>query len=145
MRGLCRFLRTRAGRTYFAKVGLEVQPGAETMEVVDALPEHVDADAGEVNRHSASAWVAAALDGIWATLAYAQQVGVLAAPCRVQIDQLVGSPVDTREDVVHCAAGLAVWDAVGAPSPGPEENFDGQEWSLVFPARVPSPVQGTSR
>jgi hypothetical protein len=145
MRGYCRFLRTKGGRSYFARVWLEVLPGGETVKVVDALPESVDPDAGEVNRHTAPGWVAAALEGIRATLAYAQQTGVLVTGCSVALEKMVGSVVDTRDDVVRCAAGLAVWDALGSPGLAPEADFDGQGWKLVFPTRVPGPAQGIAQ
>ena len=115
------------------------------MEAVDALPERVDPDAGEVNGRTAPSWVAAALEGIRATLAHARQAGVLATGCRLALEKVVGSLIDTREDTVRCAAGLAVWEALGSPACAPDAEFDGQSWNLVFPAPVGSPVQGTSR
>lgn len=145
MRGRYRFLRTKGGVSYFARVGLEVLPLGEKVEVAEALPERVDADEGEVNRRSAPTWVAAALEGIRASLAHAQQSGMLATGCRAVLDELVGSPVDTGEDVVRCAAGLAVWDALGFSELTPQAEFDGQKWKLVFPTAIPSQAQRTSR
>ena len=145
MRGRCRFLRTTRGRSYFAQVALEIHPGGGTVAVVDALPDQVNADEGEVNRVTAPTWVAAALGGIQASLGHARQAGVLSAGCRAALTELVGSPVDTREDVVRCAAGLAVWDALGSTEPAPEVEFNGQGWVLVFPAGIPGPVQRMSR
>jgi hypothetical protein len=145
MRGHYSFLRTTGGRSYFARVWVEVDPGGETLDVEDALPERVDPDTGEVNRQSAPGWVAAALEGIQATLAHARQAGILTKGCRVVLEKVVGSVVDTREDTVRCAAALAVWEAFGSPACAPEAEFDGQNWKLVFPASVGIPVQGLSR
>jgi hypothetical protein len=144
MRDQYRFLRTKAERCYFARVGLEVPPGGDTVEVVDALPARADTDQGEVNRLTAPAWVAGAMNGIRTTLTHAQETGVLVTGCRVTLNRLLGTAVDTRADVVRCAAGLAAWDALGDPDPGPVAAFDGQRWNLIFPARVPNPVQGMS-
>lgn len=144
MRGHYRFLQTKKGRCYFARVWVDVQPGGEKIELVDALPECADLDAGEVNRRTAPNWVAAAIEGIRATLNYARQIGVLATGCHVTLEKLQGSAIDTREDTVRCAAGLAVWQALGSPASAPEAEFDGESWKLVFPASVGSPVQGFS-
>jgi hypothetical protein len=141
MRGRYRFLQTKAGKTYFGRVGLEVQPGSETMEIVDALPDKVNTEEGEANRHTDPSWVVAALDGIRATMAYAQQMGLQVAGHRVVLDELIGSLVDTRDDVIRCAAGLALWEALNTPRPAPKAEFDGQRWNLVFPARSPTAVQ----
>jgi hypothetical protein len=145
MRGHYRFLQTKGGRCYFAQVWVTVQLGGETLEAVDALPERVDPDQGEVNRRTAPTWVTAALDGIRATLAHAQQTGVLSTGCLVTLEKLVGSVIDTGEDAIRCAAGLAVWDALGSPAHAPEAQFDGQSWNLAIPAYVESPAQGTAR
>lgn len=144
MTGHYRFLRTKGGRSYFARVGVEIQAGGEEIEVVDGLPEATNPDKGEVNRHSAPHWVVAALEGIRTSLDHARQSGVLTTGYRAVLDELVGSVVDTREDVVRCAAGLAVWEALGLPDLSPEAEFDGQKWKLVFPAHVPSPAQRTA-
>src|SRR5439155_110972 len=78
MKSCYRFLRTKGGKSSFARVWLDIEPGGDTVEVVDALPERVDWEAGEVNRQSAAGWVAAALESIRATLTYAREAGVLA-------------------------------------------------------------------
>jgi hypothetical protein len=145
MKGQYRFLRTTDGKSRFARVCVDVQPGGETTEVVDALPERVDSDAGEINQRTAPTWVAAALEGIRATLTYARQVGVLSTGCRVALEKVVGTVTDTREDTVRCAAGLAVWQALESPGCGPETQFDGRDWNLVFPETVERPAQGMSR
>jgi hypothetical protein len=145
MRGHYRFLQTKRGKCYFAQVWVNVQPGGETFEAVDALPERVDSDQGEVNLRTAPTWVTAALEGIRATLPHARQTGVLATGCLVVLEKLVGSVIDTREDTIRCAAGLAVWDALGSPACAPEAEFDGRSWNLIFPACIGSPAQGISR
>ncbi len=114
------------------------------MEVLDALPEKVDHDAGEVNGQTAPGWVTAALDGIRATLAYARRANVVVTGCRAMLNKIVGTTVDTRDDVVRCAAGLAVWDALGSPVPPPDVKYDGDKWDLDFPAPIPTPVHGRS-
>jgi hypothetical protein len=144
MKGHYRFLQTKGGRCYFAQVWVTVQLGGETIEAVDALPERVDPDQGEVNRRTAPTWVTAALSGIRATLAHARQTGVLTRGCLVTLEKLVGSVIDTGEDAVQCAAGLAVWDTLGSPACAPKAQFDGHSWNLVFPACIESPAQGTS-
>lgn len=144
MTGHHRFLHTR-GRSYFARVWVEASADGETVDVVDALPDSVNAEAGEFNRRTAPTWVAAALDGIRQTATYARQTGLLGAGCRVELTRLVGSVLDTRDDVVRCAAALAVWDGLGLPGPLPEVEFDGQSWRVRFPARVPGPVEGITR
>lgn len=133
MKSNCRFLRVKEGISYFAQVWLDLCPGGESIEIVNALPEQVNADTGEANQQSAPMWVAAALNGIRAALAHAQQVGVLTTGCRVDLLKLVGSFIDTREDVVRCAAALAVWQGLGSPPFAPEAEFDGQRWDLLFP------------
>jgi len=141
MRGHYRFLQTKHGKCHFASVCVTVRPGGETIEAVDALPEGVDPDKGEVNRRTAPGWVTAAVEGIRATLEHARQTGVLALGCTVTLEKLVGSVADTREDAIRCAAGLAVWNALGSPPCAPEAEFHGQSWTLVFPAAVGSPAQ----
>ena len=143
MKGCYRFLRTRGGKCSFARVWVDVQPGGQILDVRDALPEQVDREAGEVNRGSAPTWVVAALEGIRATLVHAQQGGILATGGRAILCKLVGSVIDTREDAIRCAAGLALWDALGSPPCAPEAEFDGQCWKLVFPACAGSTAQGT--
>ncbi len=144
MKGNCRFLRTKAGKSYFASVGLEVLPDGNGVTVEDALPQKVDADAGEVNRHTAARWVSAAQAGIHDAVDHARGLGLLAAGCRIQLTKLIGSFVDTREDVVHCAAALAFWQAIGGPEPGPTVAFESEAWKVLFPASVGNPPSGTS-
>src|SRR5260370_24878271 len=101
MKGHGRFLRTKGGRSYFASAWVDLQPGGETLEAVEALPERVDADAGEVNLRTAPTWVAAALEGIRATLFPARQAGGFASGCRVAFKRVVGSVLASREDTVR--------------------------------------------
>jgi hypothetical protein len=145
MKGYYRFLRTRRGKCSFACVWVDVEFGGESLTAEDALPEQVDREAGEYNQRSAPTWVAAALEGIQAALAHARQVGIVANGCRVTLCKLVGSVIDTREDAIRCAAGLAVWDALGAPPCAPEAEFDGQSWRLVFPACAGNSAQGSTQ
>lgn len=141
MMGHYRFLHTR-GRSYFARVWVEASAVNGTVEVVDTLPDPVNAEVGEFNRRTAPTWVAAALDGIRQTATYARQACLLGVGCRGELTKLVGSVLDTRDDVVRCAAALAAWDGLGLPGPASEVEFDGQNWRVQFPARVPGPVEG---
>ena len=140
MTGNCRFLRVRGGICYFAQVRVEVYPGHAPLEVEDQLPEQVDAEIGEVNRQTAPTWVPAALEGIRATVAEAAARGTLPSGGKVALTRLVGSFVDTRDDVVRCAAILAAWEGLGLPEPSPEVVFDGQAWTVRWPVRLENPV-----
>ena len=144
MIGECRFMRVKGGITHFAHVEVEITPGGQMVEVVDALPEQVDPDNGEVNRRSEPSWVGAALDGIRDVLGRAWRNGPSGAGCRASLVRLVGTAADTREDIVRCAAGLAAWQALGAEGTGPNAVFDGRRWVLHYPATVPSSADGVS-
>jgi hypothetical protein len=139
-----RFLRCKDGKTYFARVGLDVCPNGNGITVEDALPPKADADAGEVNANTAPTWVAAARDGIRTAVEHARDRGLVPGGCHVRLTELVGTLVDTREDVIRCAAALAAWQAIGAPEPGPDTAFNGVAWTLLFPASVGHPATGTA-
>src|SRR5262245_47454137 len=132
MRGHCRFLRVKAGVSYFAQVEVEVQPGGEEVEIVYSLPEKVDFREGEANFQTAPSWVEAALEGIHDVLDYARGAGVLATGCRVELVKVVGTVADTREDAIRCAAGLATVQGLGQPELMAEAEFDGKKWTLRF-------------
>jgi hypothetical protein len=125
-----------------ARVGLVIHVGGERIEVGDGLPRITSPDKAKMNYQFAPDWVTAALEGIRESLVQARQAGVLTTGCRAVLEELLGTLLDTREDVVRCAAGLAVWEALGVPEMAPEAEFDGQTWRLVFPAKIPSPAQG---
>ena len=141
MTGHHRFLHTHHGKSFFARVWVEVHDHGWD-EIVDALPDLVNSEAGEFNRHSAPTWVAAALNGIGQALNHARQTGLLGAVCRLELTRLIGSVLDTRDDVVRCAAALAAWDGLGLPGPGPEAEFNGQSWELQFPAAILGSAEG---
>lgn len=132
MRGHCRFLRTKGGASYFAQVEVEVQPVGQELEIVYSLPEQVDFGEGEVNWETARSWVEAGLEGARDALTFARDAGVLRAGCRVELVKVVGTPADTREDVVRCAAGLAAVQGLGCPELTAEARLDGNQWTLHF-------------
>ena len=144
MKGHCRFLRVQGGKCYFAHVELDVFPDSNGITLDETMPEKVNADAGEVNEQTAPTWVASAQEGIHAAIDQARPLGLLPGGCRVRLTKLVGSFVDTREDVVRCAAALATWQGLGGPEPGPEAVFNGQVWNLLFPAAVGKPAREKS-
>lgn len=120
---------------------MDVAPTTGLTEVIDVLPDAVDQDAGEVNRRAAPAWVVAALDGIREALDAARVAGGDTTPRLARLVKLVGADADTRDDAIRCAAGLATWEALGSPQPGPEVTFDGRGWSLRYPVAVIRPAQ----
>lgn len=140
MKGQCRFLRVQSGITHFARVQVQVHPGDDVLEIEDGLPESIDPGKGEVNRQANPTWVDAALNGIREAVQLGQQQGAIHTGCRVVLTRLVGTAVDTRPDAVFCAAGLAIWDALGNPSPALQAYFDGEHWNLMLP--TPDPVHG---
>ena len=134
MKGQSRFLKTEAGISYFARVWVEAEVAGTGVQVENALPEITEAGSGEVNRNSAQDWVDAALDGMRAAGEFARGSNGSNGGHRLKLTRLVGTDVDTRADVVRCAAALAAWQALGVAANAPEPQFDGREWTLAFPA-----------
>ncbi len=130
MKGQCRFLKTEAGITFFARAWVDAEAAGSGAGVENALPEATEAGSGEVARRSEPSWVEAALDGMRAVSEYTHADGEY----RLRLIRLVGTAVDTRADVVRCAAALAAWQALGVAATPPEPQFDGREWTLAFPA-----------
>ena len=127
-----RFMRQK-GKPAFARVWVDGEADGNGAAVVaDALPDRVNPDEGEVNARTAPGWVAAALEGITQVLEHARQAGWVSAP-QVRLVKLVGTVADTTEDAVRCAAGCATWKALQLPDPGPEAEFDGVRWHILFP------------
>ena len=144
MKANYRFLRVKAGKSYFAQLELNVLPDGNGVTFENASPEKPNVDAGEMNVHTAPTWVSAAQEAIRDAVDHARAQGLLPAGCHVRLVKLIGSFVDTRDDVVRCAAALAAWQGVGGTEPRPEAEFDGTTWRLLFPASVGSPGSGTS-
>ncbi|MEZ4449988.1 MAG: hypothetical protein R3B09_10960 [Nannocystaceae bacterium] len=115
-----RFLQTRSGVTAFAEVEVRLVPAA-----APAAVDRLDPAAGAC----APSWIAAALRGALRVAEALVARGRIAA-VEVQLVSLRGSPVDTREDAVECAAALAVWEAAAILDPPPEPVFAAGRWSL---------------
>ncbi len=141
MRGEHRFLRTKSGVSYFARVEVEIVTGETNSEVEDALPDNVDTNAGEVNSRVQPSWVQAALEGIRAAMDRTGQNGSAHGHYHASLIRLQGTISDTREDVIRCAAGLAAWKALGSEGPAPETAFDGKHWVLEYRTPVLGPAE----
>lgn len=138
MRTEYRFLQTRSGISYFARVTLEYDLGRGGWDVLDDLPQTVDETAGEMNRATAAEWIEAALDGMRDVVKTLDGNGGCPPPGQVRLVNLVGSALDTRPDVAYCAAAQAAWQLLRPADPMPEAVFDGRAWSVRLP--VPASI-----
>jgi len=128
-----KFLRTVDGISYFARVWVEVDLDSGIVEVVDAIGRNANSNEGEYDAQTASSWVNAALEGASAAAEYLINAGFIQNGCLVRIMRLVGSIVDSREDVISCAAALATWQAACPHWPLPEPFFERGAWKLKYP------------
>lgn len=106
-----KFLKTSAGVTAFARVEVEFRSDAthRQVEVRLALAHEPKRDDGEVNEQTAPDWCRAAVVGVNTALSILADV----APGTILITRIQGTVVDTTEDAVACAAGLATARAFG--------------------------------
>jgi hypothetical protein len=120
-----RFMKTHAGVTSFARVGLELDPDAgEGVSVVFAATDPNPSD-GRSDPESAPTWWAAARRGVEAALERADGMSG-----RVRITLVQGSLVDTSPDAIECAAALATCEVFGLPSPSVSPS---RPWTLEWP------------
>jgi len=127
------FLRTIGGISYFARVWVEIDINSGTVEVVDAIGGNANPDEGEFDAATSPSWVTAALESVREATEYLTTAGFIQNGCIVRIVRLVGSVVDSREDVVACAAALATWQIVCPQLPLPEPVFANGAWNLKYP------------
>ena len=124
-----RFLRTVNGTTYFALVSVHAEIGCGRIEAI-ALLGSPDETAGEVSDAAEPTWVEAAIAGALLALNHLCDVGKITGGCQLQITRLVGSVLDTREDVVECAAVVATLLAIDNSYAGIKPTFDGYQWRV---------------
>jgi hypothetical protein len=139
MKGNYRFLATRDGRTSFAYVEIEASKHtAQPADIAEELCAIPNTDDGEVNRKSAPSWIDAAIRGIENALAFVQSCGVSLNGWHIRLMKVSGTPVDTREDAVECAAALATVNLMAktATLPAPQIAFDGGHWVVQYPVPV---------
>jgi hypothetical protein len=147
MKSQHRFLQVRNGVTYFAHVEVEATELGTTSAIEDHLPDHPNAAEGEANKQTAPHWVKAAMQGMQEAVQFARDHGVTVPAWRLALTKLLGTPVDTREDVVRCAAYLATLSALGHQDALPcgKVVFGNGQWTVQFPSLTASSVQGTSQ
>jgi hypothetical protein len=125
-----RLLSTIGGVTYFARVWVCSEDGSDTTEVIDAISE-VNPDVGEVNSAMEPLWVNAALQGARDAVAELKKQGLVRNECIVKITKIVGSVLDTRQDVVRCAAAIATWKSLCPKVAHPKPKFESGTWKLL--------------
>jgi hypothetical protein len=128
-----RFMKTVGGITYFARVRFDVRAEGDELRIADSIPPAVNADAGEVTAATHPGWVAAALEGA-REAAHLLRARKSIRGARIDLVSLIGSVVDTREDVIRCAAHAAVWTALAPHEPPPAFALTGGEWRLALPS-----------
>jgi hypothetical protein len=128
-----KFLRTVDGISYFACVSVDVDVDSGSVKIVDAIGNNVDPEEGEFNANSAPSWVKAALAGASEAAEYLTNAGFVENGCIVRIVRLVGSVIDSREDVVACAAALATWQTLCPQLRLPEPVFEKGNWKVKYP------------
>jgi hypothetical protein len=130
MKGKGRFLKTRGGRTYFAAVDVEVNESSGGIRVIESLGP-ADPANGVISREMEPAWVEAAMRGAQDIASRLAGDHILAHGCRIDVKRICGTLVDTSEDVVACAAGLATWQAIcGESREAPIPVFEDGRWTL---------------
>jgi hypothetical protein len=77
--------------------------------------------------------VKAALAGAREAAEYLANAGFVENGCVVRIVRLVGSVIDSREDVIACAATLATWQALCPQLRLPEPVFEKGNWKVKYP------------
>lgn len=118
-------MKTHAGMTSFARVGLELDPGAgEAASVVFAANDPNPSE-GRSAPDSAPTWWAAARRGVEAALER-----VDGASGRIRVTLVQGTLVDTTPDAIECAAALAACEILGLPTPSISTN---RPWTLEWP------------
>ena len=122
-RAEAKFLRVSSGIVCFARVGLDFVPNATGSARIRFAMVEPDRNHGEVDERSAPAWAQAAREGV------EQALSILELdPARVvSITKLAGTIVDTTEDSVRCAAGLATAQLFGREI----AISDARPWRLV--------------
>jgi len=125
-----RFLRTLNHVTYYAHVWVQAEPAPSDIEVVNGIGPSVAEEDGEFSSETAPAWVEAALEGIRAAAAELIRIGCVPNGLNVKLCRLVGSVLDTREDVVACAAAVATWKAGCPELTPPEIVFSDDRWTV---------------
>ena len=132
-----RFLKSKEGRSWFAKVAVRAAKQADGSRVLQAIPDKVKEGDGEVNMGSCPSWVLAAVEGASEALAVAEQSRRITEHFLVEITRVVGSLVDTNEDVVKCAAALATWQTLFPTAcDEAQAQFDTnrKRWSVHYPS-----------
>ena len=124
-----RFLKVREGICFFAAVWVEVIPEPAENRVVVAIPDNVNPDDGEVTLLTGRSWVLAAHRGAQLALDLLSAIDMLESKYLVKILKVVGTDIDTTEDVVLCSAALATCEAIAPQKPLFELVFDGT-WRL---------------
>lgn len=135
MLGEFKFLKSKEGRTNFAKVTVRVTKSEEKNCVIANIGEKVDWERGEVNMTSDPAWVKAALEGASEALHFAERSRRINDHYLVEITRVVGLLVDTKEDAVKCAAALATWQCLFPGNPECQIKFDNdsKKWTIQYP------------
>jgi len=128
-----KFFQTVSGISYFARVWVEVDLGAGIVKIIDAIDGNTNPDKGEYNANTAPSWVKAAVAGAGEAVDYLTDTGFIQNGCIVRIVRLVGSIVDSSEDVISCATALATWQAACPQLPLPETFFERGAWKLRYP------------
>lgn len=90
------------GIGFVAKVGLRKSPESEAEMVTAPAPHR-----GDVMYAVPDEWIAAAIDGVLKCHKWMKTYAL--EPQRVQVQEILGTEADTRNDIVQCAAIFACW------------------------------------
>jgi hypothetical protein len=123
-----KILRTVGGITYFALVSVRVETCTEGTETIADLSEP-DEEAGEVSSTTEPTWVKAAIAGAMSAVDHLRKAGRIHDEYQIRITRIVGSVLDTRDDVVECAATIATLLAFDGHC-DIEPTFDGTRWRV---------------
>lgn len=132
-----RLLKSKEGRCWFAKVAVRATQQAGDSRVLQAIPDKVKEDDGEVNMASCPSWVLAAVEGASEALAVAELSRRITDHFLVEITRVVGSLVDTTEDAIKCAAALATWQTLfptACHEAQPQIDTNTKRWSVHYPS-----------
>lgn len=115
------FLHVKNGRAYFARVVVVATPEVTGVQLL--------INAGEQNSHTPDDWLKASCAG--AARALKEHLELGGNQTGLTISSVIGTEVDTREDVVEVTAACAAWKALGHEESQLKVEFNG-EWTVKF-------------